>query len=110
MKTDSDTVKKRNCGITELPKHGLNVELLSNMTIKEVTQQMLWDIRYQYNREKRTSDKELARILEITPASFSRLITAVTEPKNETLKKIVKLHAITNGDKRNQELIQKLYE
>lgn len=67
------------------------------MTIKEATQQMLWNIESKTIQEatrigKRTYDKEIAKHLEITPASYSRLRTGVTQPKITTWYKIIKLH------------------
>lgn len=69
---------------------------------------MLVDIRYTYNREKRTSDKEIAQLLEITPASFSRLYTKVTHPKITTWQKIINLHAKCMGKERNTELLNRI--
>lgn len=67
------------------------------MTIKEATQQMLWNIERRNTREcnekgVRSYDKQIAKQLELTPASYSRLRTGVTNPKITTWYKIVKLH------------------
>lgn len=77
-------------------------------SIKDCTSQMLIDIRYAYNREKRTTDKELAKLLEITPASFSRLYTKVTRPGMKTWYKLVNLHAKCMGKERNSELLNRI--
>lgn len=77
-------------------------------SIRDCTSQMLIDIRYAYNREKRTSDKELAQLLEITPASFSRLYNKVTRPSMKTWRKLSNLHAKCMGKERNTELINRV--
>lgn len=66
------------------------------MTIKEATMKMLQHIEIQNtincNQEKvRSYDKQIANKLELTPASYSRLRTGVTEPKIMTWYKIIKL-------------------
>lgn len=78
------------------------------MTIKEVTQQMLYQIRGELNRNKKVTDKEIAEKLELTQASFSRLITAVTEPKIKTWVKICKLHKTLCGNVKNYEIIKNI--
>lgn len=78
------------------------------MTIKDCTSQMLTDIRRNYSKERRTTDKEIAKIIGITPASYSRLYTKVTMPKIMTWQKIVNLHAKTCGIERNYELLNRL--
>lgn len=81
---------------------------MTNYNIKDCTSQMLIDIRYAYNREKRTSDKELAKLIGVTPASFSRLYTKVTQPNIGTWMKIISIHAKCMGKERNSELLNKI--
>lgn len=78
------------------------------MTIKEATSRMIQDIRWQLNRERKTTDKEIAKILEITPASLSRLSTQVTTPKIMTWQKINILHEKTTNPQRHQKIIESL--
>lgn len=81
---------------------------MEKYTIKDCTAQMLIDIRCAYNKEKRTSDKEIAKKLGITPASFSRLYTKLTMPKIMTWQKIIKLHTQCIGIQRNTELLKRI--
>ena len=78
------------------------------MTIKQATSRMLQDIRWQYNREQKTTDKELAKMIGITPASFRRLSTGVTTPKIMTWQKINQLHEKTTSLERHMEIIGRL--
>lgn len=78
------------------------------MTIKEATQKMLIDIRYAYNREKRTSDKEIAKIIGITPATLSRLYTKVTMPKIMTWQRIINIHRNCMGLNRTEYIINQI--
>lgn len=62
------------------------------MTIKEATQKMLRRIYSKRAMTERITDKIIANELGITPASYSRLSTGITEPKIMTWAKICKLH------------------
>ena len=67
------------------------------MTIKEATKEMLWNIERRNNRNQnekgeRGYDNQIAKMLSITPATYSRLRTGVTEPKIMTWFKITNLH------------------
>lgn len=67
------------------------------MTIKEATKEMLWNIENKNTKKKneegkRGKDLDIARMLQITPASYSRLRNGLTEPKIMTWFKIVNLH------------------
>lgn len=83
------------------------------MTIKKATQQMLWNIESKTKEEatrigKRTYDKEIAKHLEITPASYSRLRTGVTQPKITTWYKIIKTHENLIGPIKTAEIINQI--
>ncbi len=62
------------------------------MTIKQATWKMIQCIRAHYirNSEKRITDKEIAKELEITPVTFSRLYTGVQNPDIITWWKLCK--------------------
>lgn len=81
------------------------------MTIKEVTKKMLLNIReakFKKNNYERIKDKDIALALNLTAASFSRLITGVTTPQIQTWAKICKMHSLMCGDRKTHELINKL--
>lgn len=78
------------------------------MKIKDITSQAIIDIRCEMNRYKRTTDKEIAKELEITPASLSRLYNKTTTPHILTWWKIITMHAKYCGMQRNTELLSKL--
>lgn len=67
------------------------------MNIKEATKEMLWNIERKNTTKKneegkRGKDLDIAKMLLITPASYSRLRNGKTEPKIMTWFKIVNLH------------------
>lgn len=78
------------------------------MNTKEATTQMLTKIRVHIinNGNPRVKDKEIAKMLKLTPASFSRLITGVSEPKLQSWINITKLHAKYYGDEETYTIIQ----
>lgn len=83
------------------------------MTIKEATQRMLWNIESKTTQEatqkgKRTYDKEIAKHLGLTPASYSRLRTGVTHPKIMTWYKIIKTHENLIGPVKTAEIIDSI--
>lgn len=83
------------------------------MTIKQATQQMLWNIETKNTRdcnEKgiRSYDKQIANKLDLTPASYSRLRTGITNPKITTWYKIVKLHEQIIGIEKTENIINKI--
>ena len=69
---------------------------------------MLIQIRSEKNRNHRITDKKIAEELGITPASFSRLITGVTEPKIMTWYKIYQEYVKYMGIQRANELMSKI--
>lgn len=79
------------------------------MTIKEATMTMLRNIEI-YNTiqagYKPTYNKEIAKRLEITQATYSRLRTGVVTPRIATWFKICKLHTETNGENKTKEITE----
>lgn len=77
------------------------------MNTKEATIQMLTKIRVHIinNENPRVKDKDIAKMLKLTPASFSRLITGVSEPKLQSWINITKLHAQYYGDEETNMII-----
>ena len=83
------------------------------MTIKEATKTMLWNIETHHTRQMnekgiRSKDKQIAEMLMITPASYSRLRTGVTEPKIMTWFKIVKLHRLLVGARETDIIMEEI--
>ena len=83
------------------------------MTIKEATKRMLWNIESKTTQEatqkgERTYNKEIAKHLGITPASYSRLRTGVTQPNIITWYKIIKTHENLIGPIKTAEIINQL--
>ena len=81
------------------------------MTIKEATKKMLWEIKNQRTKEngyKAVTNKDLALTLNLTAASFSRLITGVTTPQIMTWAKICKMHSLVCGTEETNHIVNKI--
>lgn len=82
------------------------------MTIKEATKKMLWEIHLstanKENGYKTAKDQEIALILGVTQATYSRLKTGITTPQIKTWTKICKLHAKWRGQKATNKIINKI--
>lgn len=79
------------------------------MTVKEATQKMLRRIYSQRAATEKITDKKLAEELNITPASYSRLSTGVTEPKIMTWAKICKLHTDTFNQIETNKIVNEVW-
>lgn len=82
------------------------------MTIKQATKKMLWEIHLSTaNKEngfKAAKDQEIALILGLTQATYSRLKTGVTTPQIMTWAKICKLHAKCRGQEETNKIINQV--
>lgn len=82
------------------------------MTIKEATKKMLWEIHLstanKENGYKTAKDQQIALILGLTQATYSRLKTGVTTPQIMTWAKICRLHAQCRGQEETNKIINQI--
>lgn len=83
------------------------------MTIKEATKEMLWNIERRHTRTcnengKRSHDKDIAKMLSITPVTYSRLRNGLTAPRIMTWYKITELHKNIVGIGATENIIEQI--
>lgn len=81
------------------------------MTVKEATRIMLQQIKAkktEANNYVPVKNKDLALALNLTAASYSRILTGVTTPQIQTWAKICKMHSLICGHEKTMAITDKI--